>query len=259
MEPKEPAAALYDFLYRDTGRITSYYAQIFGGHLTALEEVDGRRDNVTTGAKGSIGVVGADATQVKEVSVSARRLVQPHDVTTVDVLSRLVERATQGAEAAEARHGELILAQGTLVFIDSSMLEMAKLTVRISVDEEKKKPRNQRNQDLIGGLTAALGFLDRMAFPSAFLLQDENGTIFGGTIKENGMEEPIATYYFKHGSSGLARVNLIGIKEIPTSSFALDNAQMMGAGKEAAQALSDFLFPSDAVRVTPIALFREIG
>lgn len=79
-----------------------------------------------------------------------------------------------------------------------------------------------------------------------------------GTIKESGMEEPISSYYFKHGTAGLADVYLVGIKETPTLSFSLPNTQLMGAGQQAAQALSDLVFPPEAIRVTPIALFREL-
>jgi len=35
------------------------------------------------------------------------------------------------------------------------------------------------------------------------------------------MEEPISTYYFKHGVAGLSGVHAIGIKEVPSSAFVL--------------------------------------
>jgi hypothetical protein len=37
-EPAERPDALYDFLYKDIGRIASYYAQVFRGRLTGVEE-----------------------------------------------------------------------------------------------------------------------------------------------------------------------------------------------------------------------------
>ena len=71
------------------------------------------------------------------------------------------------------------------------------------------------------------------------------------------MEEPIASYYFKYGALDLASVYVIGIKEIPSGTFSLPNTQLIGTGQQAAQALSELLFPSDAIRVTPLALFRK--
>ena len=56
------------------------------------------------------------------------------------------------------------------------------------------------------------GILGAVAIPSAFMLQVNDGRQLAGTLKEAGMEEPISTYHFKHGVSGLADVHLIGIK-----------------------------------------------
>ena len=53
-------------------------------------------------------------------------------------------------------------------------------------------------------------------------------------------------------------VYLIGIKEVPSSTFTFPNTQLIGAGQQAAQALSDMLFPPEAIRVTPLALFRKL-
>ena len=72
------------------------------------------------------------------------------------------------------------------------------------------------------------------------------------------MEEPISSYYFKHGAAGLAEVYIIGIKEIPSEVFSLPQAQLIGAGQQAAQILSNLLFPSEAIRVPPLALFRKL-
>ena len=45
MEQEEEVVTLYDFLYRDLSRIASYYAQIFHGRLSGLEETDGETEN----------------------------------------------------------------------------------------------------------------------------------------------------------------------------------------------------------------------
>jgi hypothetical protein len=72
------------------------------------------------------------------------------------------------------------------------------------------------------------------------------------------MEEPITSYYFRHGTAGLADVYLIGIKETPTKKFITPSNQFIGIAQQGAQMLSDLLFPSDAIRVTPVTLFRKL-
>lgn len=49
MERDAQTDVLYDFLYRDSSRITSYYAQIFGGHLTTVQDTESERDSKDKG------------------------------------------------------------------------------------------------------------------------------------------------------------------------------------------------------------------
>lgn len=151
-----------------------------------------------------------------------------------------------------------MLAQGTLVFMDRSMAELAVLSIDITVSEEERKPKAQQNREVLQQIKFIKGFLSKLFLPSAFLLLTEDGSQIAGTIKEEGMEEPIASYYFKHGTAGLSDVYLVGIKEMPSESFTIPNTQLIGAGRQAAQALSDMMFRPEAVRVTPVALFRKL-
>jgi len=60
MEQGEPPAALYDFLYRDSGRIASYYAQVFNGRLSPLEQTATDRTSEDKGAKLDIHIASGD-------------------------------------------------------------------------------------------------------------------------------------------------------------------------------------------------------
>jgi hypothetical protein len=69
---------------------------------------------------------------------------------------------------------------------------------------------------------------------------------------------PEKSDYFKHSTAGLAEVYVIDIKEIPSGAFSLPQTQLIGAGQQAAQVLRNLLFPSEAIRVTPLAFFRKL-
>ena len=258
MEPDEPPAALYDFLYRDAGRLASYYAQIFSGRLSSLEETDAERTSEDKGAKLDIHIASGDLKHTRETSRSAKRIVDPHDVLTTDVLSALQSSGHIEPSIVEAAHGDLVLTQGTLVFIDRAMAELAVLSFDLMISEEERKPKTKQDQAGLQGMRFIREFLPQLAMPSAFVLQAADGSQVAGTIKEDGMEEPISSYYFKHGAAGLADVYLVGIKETPSETFTLPGTQLIGAGQQAAQALSDMLFPAGAIRVTPLALFRQL-
>jgi hypothetical protein len=90
VDHEEQPDALYDFLYRDSSRITSYYAQLFGGHLTSHEVTEGERDGsskvLKPGLKYSEIGVSADFSTNKETQSSSKRVVNPHDLITTEVL-----------------------------------------------------------------------------------------------------------------------------------------------------------------------------
>ena len=108
---------MYDFLYRDAGRIASYYAQIFSGRLASLEQTASERTSEDKGAKVNIHVASGDLKQTRETSRSAKRTIDPHDVVTTEVLAFLQENNHIEPGVREAAHGNLILSHGTLVFI----------------------------------------------------------------------------------------------------------------------------------------------
>jgi hypothetical protein len=160
-----------------------------------------------------------------------------------------------------APHGSLVITKGTLVFADRIMLETALAAFEATFQPNKKhktleEREEARNQ--VAGVKILRVLLQKMSIPSAFLLHTSGSELVAGTIKDEGMEEPISTYYFKHGTAGLPDVYIIGIKEVSNRSFQLPTTHLLGAAQEAAHYLQTMVFPPDATIVTPIALFRSI-
>jgi hypothetical protein len=257
-EPAERPDALYDFLYKDIGRIASYYAQVFRGRLTGVEESASDRDVHETRLRGNVAVAAGEFRSVDDIQSATRRTIDPHDVITTDILASLLEEGFVAQNVSDAAHGTLVLAQGTLVFIERSMLELAAMTIDIAMQSQSGRGRSSEERTSRQTLKLVKDFLSKLVLPSAFLLHMPSGLQIAGTIKDPGMEEPISGYYFKHGIAGLAEVYMIGIKEVPSGTFSLPQTQLIGAGQQAAQVLSNLLFPTEAIRVTPLALFRKI-
>jgi hypothetical protein len=249
---------LYDFLYRDSSRITSYYAQIFGGHLTSLQETDSLRDSTEKGGKLDFQLVGGDTRSTKENLTSQTRTINPHDILTVQVLSELRNDNRFDTDVENAPHGSLILAQGTLLLIDRSMLALAVAFLKGQADEATRTAKTSAQKTAARAQKQLVEIMAKVELPSGFLLRTDDELNIVGTLKEDGMDEPISTYYFKHGTAGLAGVYMIGIKEVPSPSVTLPQEQLIGAAQLAAEGLKNAMFPPGSITVTPIALFREI-
>lgn len=125
---EEQAVALYDFLYRDSNRIVSYYAQIFGGKITSQEETDLRRHSKDSSVKGDIKIVSSETKSGRETQSISKRIIDPHDVITSDVLTYLVRSKEINNDIEKAPNGSLVMALGTVGFIEHSMAEMAIIT-----------------------------------------------------------------------------------------------------------------------------------
>jgi hypothetical protein len=259
VEPEKQPAGLYDFLYRDSNRITSYYAQIFGGQLSSIETTAVERSSLEGGFKANAHVISGDRRTTSQTEIGDKRIVDPHDIITTDVLSYLQEGGRLNSDLAGAAHGSLIIAHGIILFVDKILGEVGSIAVESLIRQEQSKPHSKQDKAALAGQRGAQQFLAKVQIPSTFLLRTSDGTLISGTIKEAGMEEPISTYYFKHGTAGLADVHVICIKEIPSPSVLLPNTHLLGAGQIFAQHLSDMLFPSGSIRVTPIAIFRKLS
>jgi len=254
MEPEKPRAALYDFLYRDSSRIASYYAQLFSGRLTSLEELDTVKESSEKRGEAGLHVVKGGVSKVADETLSQKRIIDPHDVITTDVLSYLVEHRMMNEDVGSAEQGALFIAQGSLIFCDKFMLE----TAMMAVEAAFPKPKTQEERNSVIGVKWMKQLLARVTFPSAFMLRTQEGALVGGIIKDEGMEEPISTYYFRHGMSGLPGVYMIGIKEVSSETFQLPDTQFIGAAQTGAQFLSNMVFPPDSLKATPLAFFRRL-
>ncbi len=258
MASEKQTAELYDFLYRDSSRITSYYAQIFGGRLSSLEETDSERSASDSGVKGSVHVLSADQRTSSQIESGSKRTIDPHDLITTDVLSSLRDGGRLNSDLAGAPHGSLLIAKGTLLFVDKVLAELANVAIEANIRQMQNQSHSKQNKVAIAQQKNVQMFLSRIEIPSTFLLRTDGGKLVAGIIKDTGMEEPISTYYFKHGTAGLSDVYVICIKEVPSSSFSLPNTQLIGVAQAMAQALTVLLFPPDAIRVTPVAVFRRL-
>ena len=175
-------------------------------------------------------------------------------MVTTDVLSYLSTNDRLNRNPFTARHGEIVLASGTIFFADKSMIELGMNAFQSSLN---KTSRDKASQEVIKLMK---GFFDKSAVPSAFILVNDDEEVVSGTLRDEGMQEPISVYYYKHGSEGLDDVHVIGIKEARSRVRETEppSGALMQISRPTAASLYNVILPSEGVRVTPIAIFRKI-
>lgn len=247
---------LYDFLYKDTERIASYYAQLFQGRVVSQETTNANKASRDQALKGTIGVFGGDFKFNKETMESLKEILDPHDRATVEVLSYFADYDYLHRNLQEAPHGGLILARGSINLVDTSIASIVSSFADYMLRSEKSKANNKRDQAAIANWEMVKSVMPSIKLPSSFLLQSETGDLIAGTLKDSGMQEPIISYNFRHGLAGLKEIYLIGILEKVVPVEETEMVNMIAMAGTMANALSAMMFSPDAFRVTPIALFR---
>ena len=89
--------------------------------------------------------------------------------------------------------------------------------------------------------------LASIALPFGFFIANPEGINIVGAPKESSMDEPISTYYFKHGTAGSSGGFIWAIKEVASPSLALPTEQLIEAGQTAAETLKSVMFAPDSI------------
>lgn len=249
---------LYDFLYRDFERIASYYAQIWNGRLLAVEETatDSERSEETIG--GSVQVASTESKLISEAQFQQKRNVDMHDAATVDLLIRL---AAQRAE--KKGFGSIYVLSGTCFFLDRNMLKYAGPAIDASMPEHHKRNTDSTKQareraaarELAASIKQLVGVME---MPSGFVLKVNDEVLVCGPIKESGLDQPISSLLFRAGGMGLANTFVVGMTEELAFHDFSSISPMARAQCTLASSFLSLLFPANALRMVPLAIYRKI-
>jgi hypothetical protein len=249
---------LYDFLYRDPVRIPSFYSQLFGGRLSTVELTTAAREATErVGKVSAMNVLSGEAKGVEDRTTGRKEVIDAADLLAGEVLSDLIGKRRVREDFADAPSNALILVCGDVTFVDHSALKLGKIAIEASIKAEEKKKGPQKDRDAIRGLEMVARLIDTIALPSMFVMRTSIGLVVAGQVQDAGMSEPISAHYFKHGASTLRDVYAVGVKELDGPPIELPDAQFFTGVMGMAQALGGLMFPPDAIRMTPIALFRK--
>ncbi len=261
MDQEELPVELYDFLYRDSNRLASYYAQLFRGRLSLVEETDSEKHSSEKQLKGNVQVVSGNIKAGDESQASVKRVFDPHDVVTTDVLSFLVDNNYVHHNIEECPNGGLVLVKGTLFFADNSIFASVVNSLNTfsgnDLEVISQLTGEAADQNIVFDMVAYYNISKDTAFPPVFYLETEDGLI-AGMIKSEGMEEPVTSFIYKHGTAGLPDVYLLGLKEESTYLRAADDMPPVATKIwELGEKFEMLIFPNDNVRLTPLAIFRK--
>ncbi len=250
---------LLDFLYRDPNRVPSLYAQLFGRLPQTLETTQAGREVRDKSAGIAATVLKGEIKRSNEEAESRKEISAPSDVLTTDLIHHLQQFQHVRGDIDTAPNGAIVHAEGMLAYADGTVLKlMAELFENQLVETVARGSGQAKYSDKKQNKAIAT-VLHRTSFPSIFQLTGQDGAKVVGSLKENGLEEPIAAYFYKHGQEQLPDVHMIGIKESAVGGNPEHGTNLIGMTMGFAGMIRKVLFPEDAIRVTPLVLYRKVG
>lgn len=251
MGADEQKSPLLDFLYRDPTRIASFYAQLFGGLLSSTEISDGSKKAVESGGGGGFpGVAEGHHKRGNERTEGRKETITPNDVLVTDLITRMIADTRVFADHSAAKGGSFVRVSGVLYMLDASIIPIGLSAIDSVPGLVSKSDR--------GNMKAVRGAFEAMRIPSVFLLETDSGNVYGGTIKEAGLDEPIAAFNFKHGAEGLPGVVVLGVKEESKPLVRIPTDGLIKATQEFSKIIGRLVIPEAAMKLTPIAIYREL-
>ena len=244
---------LYDYLYKDSLRLNSYYSQIWKGKLQTIEKGEATQENLRESGEGGLPVIKGSISHSEEFQNYSKLKYDPIDMATNDVLSYLMDNNYINKSYNEAKHGQLILAHGSLFFIDKYILEMTDPYFELLIKQLKSD-----NDSLELMLTFAKNFYSKIPFQTMFILKTKAGMLTG-SVHESFLAENISSFYLKHSDNFLNDIYVIGIKESDHTQITLPDTSLPGIGQSVIREVSKLIYPVDAIRTTPIAMFRKLS
>lgn len=240
---------LYNFLYKNSAILSSFYAQMFGGLRlkdTNIDTISTQEENKLSGGYSS---TYKTSSTVSTEQQSKNQEIDPQEIVMIDTLSILSKNAKS---IEDAKNGEIVKIPATIFLLDKALFDL--MLPNIADFMILDAPKNQHKQirqtaNLIKKLFSSIRF-----DPLVFIHSAQDITV--GTIKENFLQESIASFHIKHGSKGLDDVYVIGIKEESLGTLYMEDTQKSAA--DFTDVVKEMIIPHGSYTITPIAIYREI-
>lgn len=256
---QDEQTAVYDFLYRDPSRIASYYAQLFEGLLKGVETSgQGRKVRETT-IKSDVKIAAGEYKRIHDAITSRKEILDPHDTIVIDLITKLLGRIALDPVTAPA--GALVSVTGQLQFADGSAIKaltsLEEKNFAELIGAGKDKPHKEKMDDLKGAKNLH-AFMRNLDLPSLFVLQ-HNGQEYMGTVKPDGLQEPIGSFYYRYGTGSAPDMTVLGIRENSIPLTLSSPTPLLASATQFAGLMRSLFLPADAIPITPIAIYRRVG
>ena len=243
---------LKDFLYIDSGRIASYYAQLFEGNLSSVSRKKTTSSEFAKNRETNAKVL--KFSRIKKDLQTDERLenIDPHHANVLIVLSNLDDCGYVGDDIDTANAGSLVLLKGTLYLYDGETMSQL-----IRLIDSFPSAASEMDENALTGIAIVRSIIGEKPFPSGYRLEIDGGKVIAGLLQDGFMIDTPTSYSMRYSSGGMENVYVIGIVERvgPKPTFP---TQMLAGMQLLSEGFRNIYFNEGDTGVIPLAIFKTL-
>lgn len=256
---------IYDFIYLDSKRLTSFLAQLDDdGVLLSIKNTSGStRENKNIGSAGLTMAMRAAKENTESVEHQSERHYDSSTAVLYSAIDRLDELGFIKRRADETAMGQLLLCSGMLTFQDIRMMRdlwepIVKLLINGHQGNGKQKQDFIKEMDIMKSIILGL--------PHALLMTlNSEGSLLWSSLEEEHLKINSDDITLKHGANFAGRWHVLGILDAKPDEQS--EHQILPVSSPFFHGMTTILEniretlgrPSSHYGITPIAIFRTVS
>ncbi|MGZ8907883.1 MAG: DUF6414 family protein [Methylobacter sp.] len=270
MAQEQPSIdSIYDFIYLDTKRLTSFLAQLDDdGVLLSIKKtkhIEEEQKNL-----GSLGLTGTRATTEDNTTLSkqSEKHYDSSIVAMYDVINRLDELGFIKKSISATAMGQLLLCSGTITFHDIRMMrDLWDPIMKHVINQQVSQAVSKHDKALLQNRTKEAEHLKSIltALPHALLMTlFSEGESLWSSLEEEHLKMNSDDITLKHGANFAGQWHVLGILDAKPDA---GSTVPRKTGNELFDGMAEMLSiirttlgrPANAYGITPVAIFRTVS
>lgn len=250
---------LIDFLYKDTNLISSFYSQLFGGDLTALQKAEISIDESNSAIDGNAAFIKGGVSSKQSNSQGLTQNINPYDSKVIELLETLNLKKIL---LSESDNGSIIAIEGKITYRNYDILsKIVPIISKMDLVPDFNKPLNPNAQGKAKKNTLGMvinNLISMLPYGLEFELQTSNHEFATCIIKQDSLTISPDDLFRSYGNNIPGTWTIVGIIDSSENRSATGKNTFKSGLDESTKAFADMFLNNDETIIRPIAIYRYL-
>lgn len=256
-QKEQPKVDLYDYIYKDTERLNSFYSQLFKGIVNNYTHSNSGMNLSESSGAGKLGFTNNNVSSNFKMQESntngSDTTVSPHDYSVSLLIEYLFDNNYIAPDFESAPNNSLVLLRGSINIIEKFYAENIINDYEELINKESDIEQTTKELSMKG-----ISNFRRFDFDNYFIFSAQRFEV-GGFIPNEYLCDKISTISLSGGGFDTQDLNMIAIKHIPKNSLSGLPLKHIEHQQGFNSALKGLLFGTEIKYIlTPIVIFRKL-